>query len=189
MNRDNGFIRSLFAIFIAMILFAGSSMAEDYYGSAPGDTPTFQSANAGNIALSAPMKLASPSIPLSYCFTCLPTPKLAYTGKENYTVRGVDFIRYKLEVINRDDYPASLFKPAPTLPPCGLNKNSTRTWIKIYNIDGSYIYGFCALSSPSDMKGLWFAVARGTKPPKSVYLTMDDRACNKTLKSNSVTIS
>ena len=125
-----------------------------------------------------------------YCFKCLPSPMLIYMGKENYTTNGMAFTRYKLSVDNRDDYPASLFKAAPYLPPCGLNTNSSRTWVNIYDKNDRYLYGFCALSSPSDLANLWFAVARGSPPPDMVYLTMTDRTsgCNVILKSALVQI-
>jgi hypothetical protein len=114
----------------------------------------------------------------------LPTPRLVYNGCEDRTT----YTRYNLLVANRDDYPASLFRPAPDLAPCGLNKNSSRTWVIISNQSGNGIYGFCALSKPSDMGRLWFAIAKGKVPPKSVYITMYDRACNISSKSNLVAI-
>lgn len=84
-------------------------------------------------------------------------------------------------------------QPASSSPPRIFrpvgNNNSARTWVNIYNLDGSYIYGFCALSSPADMDGLWFAIAKGKTPPKSVYITLNDRRCKIILKSNLVTIS
>jgi hypothetical protein len=119
-----------------------------------------------------------------YCFRCLPSPTLKLLSKEPYTVRGKNFTLYRLTVVNRDDYPASLFKASPTLPPCGLNKNSSRTWVYIFDQNKKYIYGFCALSQPADLNLIWFAVPVGTAPPKAVYINMTDRACNTTWTSN-----
>ena len=161
----------------------------DYYGSVSGENMALTSPEVSASVPSASAVLVRPIAPSSYCFNCLPSPRLIYTGKEDYTVSGTTYTRYKLAVSNRDDYPASLFKPAPDLPPCGLNANSARTWVNIYDSNGGYIYGFCALSSPSDLSGLWFAVPKGEAPPKSVYITLNDRRCKVVLKSNLVTIS
>lgn len=119
----------------------------------------------------------------------LPTPRLVYDGKEDRTTRGTAYTYYSLSVANRNDYPAYLFTSAPDLAPCGLNKNASRTWVNIYdNQTGGYIYGFCALSKPSDMQSLWFAVAKGKTPPKSVYITLYDRTCGINSTSNPVNI-
>ncbi|NJO63198.1 MAG: hypothetical protein HC836_34755 [Richelia sp. RM2_1_2] len=117
----------------------------------------------------------------------LPSPKLTFVGKEPYTVRGKQFYRYKLAVTNSDVYPDNLFSPAPNLPPCGNNTNSSRTWVNIFNAQtNSRLYGFCALSSPKNLTSLWFAVEKGQNPPKSVYITLEDRQTNKTYRSNVV---
>lgn len=189
MKLKNGLILSLFAIFSVTAILFGTAIAQEYNGSAASENLAMKSPAASAITTTPSAILARPIAPSSYCFKCLPSPRLVYNGKEDYTVRGVAYTRYKLAVANRDDYPASLFKPAPDLPPCGLNTNSARTWVNIYNTGDSYIYGFCALSSPVDMDGLWFAVAKGKTPPKSVYITLDDRRCKIVLKSNLVTIS
>jgi hypothetical protein len=119
----------------------------------------------------------------------LPTPRLVYNGKEDRITGGIKYTYYNLAVANRNDYTAYLFTPAPDLAPCGLNINSSRTWVNIYdNQTGRYIYGFCALSKPSDMQGLWFAIAKGKVPPKSVYITLHDRKCDIKSESNPVNI-
>jgi hypothetical protein len=191
MKLRNCVILSLLAIFSVTAIFFGTVIAQEYSRADPGENLAMTSPAAASASVpGASAILARPPAPSRYCFDCLPTPRLTYTGKEDYTVRGVAYTRFRLSVANRDDYPASLFKPAPDLPPCGLNTNSARTWVNIYNsLDGGYIYGFCALSSPSDLSGLWFAVPQGEAPPKSVYITLNDRSCSIVLKSNSVAIS
>src|SRR5260370_37605551 len=58
----------------------------------------------------------------------LPNPVLYLTGTEVYQAGGKQFIRYKYDVLNKGDYPADFFAPAPALPPCGKNTKSSRTW-------------------------------------------------------------
>jgi len=121
------------------------------------------------------------------CYSNLPSPDLTLTGSEDYTASGGDYTRYKLSVTNWNAYPAELFEAAPDLPPCGLNAESSRTWVDIYDTNGNRLYGFCALSSPSELQSLWFAVKKGETPPKNVYVVLKDRRCNEYYTSNQVT--
>jgi phage replication-related protein YjqB (UPF0714/DUF867 family) len=119
----------------------------------------------------------------------LPVPLVTFNGSESYTVSGKTFIRYKLTVNNRSEYPSEIFAPAPNLPPCGSNSNSSRTWVSIYNAtNNQYIYGFCALSSPQSLNSIWFAVEQGKSPPASVYVSLLDREADRNYRSNRVTI-
>jgi hypothetical protein len=119
----------------------------------------------------------------------LPNPQLVFTGTENYQANGQRWTSYNLSVSNRRAYPAELFAAAPQLPPCGLNTNASRTWVNIYKADGTYLYGFCALSQPDDLDGIWFAVPQGSAPPSAVYITLVDRQSGMTYTSNLVTLT
>jgi hypothetical protein len=123
------------------------------------------------------------------CHPDLPSPSLVLTGTEDYTVGSNQFTRYKLAVSNRASYPADLFLSAPDLPPCGANTNSARAWVEIYADNGTNIYGFCSLSSPSDLGNLWFAVPRGHAPPHGVYIIINDRRCHLPYRSNTVLLT
>ena len=113
-----------------------------------------------------------------------PQPVLYLTGQEYYSTGGKNWVRYKYDVLNKDQYPADLFTAAPALPACGLNTSSSRTWVHFYDLNGTRIYGFCALGSPADLGQIWFAVEEGTVPPSWVYIEMDDRQTNAKYKSN-----
>ncbi len=123
------------------------------------------------------------------CYADLPDPQLAFGGTEDYEVGDNQFTRYRLEVANYADYPDELFAPAPDLPPCGLNENAARTWVDIYDDQGAYLYGFCALSSAAGLRSLWFATPRGVSPPPFVHIVLRDRRCNTTWTSNRVATS
>lgn len=114
----------------------------------------------------------------------LPNPILYLTGNEYYTVNGTDFVRYRYDVFNKGSYPAAMFAPAPGLPPCGANANSSRTWVDFFTSRGQRLYGFCALGSPNDLGSIWFALPEGQVPPSYVYIEMKDRQTNRTYKSN-----
>ena len=114
----------------------------------------------------------------------LPNPVLYMTGSEFYTTGGKNYIRYQYDVLNKADFPPALFAPAPALPPCGANTNSSRTWLDIFDQRGKRLYGFCALSKPSDLGVIWFALEEGVIPPSYVYIELNDRQTNTKYKSN-----
>ena len=117
--------------------------------------------------------------------TTFPNPILYLTGTEAYTVNNTNFIRYRYDVLNKDAYPAAMFAPAPSLPPCGNNTNSSRTWVDFFeNRTNRRIYGFCALGNPSNLGSIWFALPEGTVPPSYVYIELNDRQTNTKYRSN-----
>lgn len=92
--------------------------------------------------------------------------------------------RVYIPVQNSAAIPNDLFVAAPELPACGLNKNSSRTWIDIFDATTrKRIYGFCAFGSNTDLKGIWFMPST---PHGKVYIQLNDRGCSKIHKSNTV---
>ena len=114
----------------------------------------------------------------------LPNPSLNFLGQEYYEAGGKKLTRYVFEIVNKDRYPADLFVAAPDLPPCGVNKNSSRTWIDVYTQNGKRLYGFCAFSKPDDLSKIWFALDQEEVPPSWVYVEFQDRKTNTKYKSN-----
>lgn len=114
----------------------------------------------------------------------LPNPVLYLVGQDSFEQGGKSYIRYRYAVLNSADYPNSLFAPAPTLPPCGRNPNSSRTWVDIFDQRGKRLYGFCAFGKSSDLNVLWFALESSVVPPSYVYIEMNDRQTNTIYKSN-----
>lgn len=126
----------------------------------------------------------TPSATTSQTARMLPNPVLYLTSTEWFTTGGKNFIRYKYDVLNKDAYPDALFAPAPGLPPCGTNKNSSRTWVDIFDSRGKRLYGFCALSKSVDLGSLWFALEEDVIPPSYIYIEMNDRQTDTKYKSN-----
>ena len=114
----------------------------------------------------------------------LPEPKLKFAGTESYEANGFDFTRYKYQVANKAKFGKELFAASPDLPACGDNPKASRTWVDIYAADGKKLYWFCAFTGPEDLDQLWFALTKGTEPPKSVYIEMTDRKTGATARSN-----
>jgi hypothetical protein len=123
------------------------------------------------------------------CSKVYPEPELFYTGKYEKTVGGVDYVYYSLAVNNKEVYPDSLFAVSPSLPPCGLNNNASRTWALLYDEEDAYLYGFCALSSGSQLDSLWFAHKKTDPAPSMVRIVLKDRLCNKEYKSARVSLA
>ena len=114
----------------------------------------------------------------------LPNPVLIFTGTEAVRQGGKTFIHYHYDVFNKSEYPAALFAEAPTLPPCGKNNKSSRTWVDLFDQSGKRLYGFCALAKPADLNKIYFAVEDGVVPPSWIYIEMTDRQTNTKYKSN-----
>jgi hypothetical protein len=115
-----------------------------------------------------------------------PSPVLYMTGFEPYTTSAGSFIRYRYDVANKDAFPAAMFAPAPSLPPCGSNVNSARTWVDIFDArTNRRIYGFCALTAPQQLGSIWFALPEGEVPPSYVYIELIDRQTGTRYRSNS----
>ncbi|HKP92722.1 MAG TPA: hypothetical protein VJS88_02405 [Chthoniobacterales bacterium] len=113
-----------------------------------------------------------------------PKPMLYLLFTEPFTAGGKNWIRYRYDVLNKNEYPAEMFAPAPALPPCGSNTNSSRTWVDFFDSTGKRLYGFCALGSPADLGKIWIAFEEGVVPPSYVYIELNDRQTNTKLKSN-----
>lgn len=117
-------------------------------------------------------------------------PVLALTGLSLRSSGGITLIEVDLSVTNYAAFPDSLFAPAPDLPPCGLNTNSSRTWVNIYNAQTNQaVYGFCALTQAKSLTGLWFARPVTVGLPASVYVRLDDRRTGTSYQSNIVNIA
>jgi hypothetical protein len=114
----------------------------------------------------------------------LPNPVLYLQLLESYQSGGKNYVRYHFGVMNSADYPADMFAAAPSLPPCGQNAKSSRTWVDIYDQSGKRLYGFCALGKPADLDSIWFALEETVVPPSYVYVELNDRATNTKYKSN-----
>ncbi|MDH5373483.1 MAG: hypothetical protein OEX97_11120, partial [Acidimicrobiia bacterium] len=119
----------------------------------------------------------------SVCPPNLPDPQIQITGSEDYEAGGKAWTRYRISVTNREQFPDALFAAAPDLPACGLNTNSSRTWVEIHDGDGNRLQGFCGLGQNDDLDIIWFAVPRGTPPPDCVSITLEDRRCNREYSS------
>ncbi|MEA2237992.1 MAG: hypothetical protein QOC81_2716 [Thermoanaerobaculia bacterium] len=119
------------------------------------------------------------------CGPPLPTPRVAFVSKSVEP----GFIRYKFTVTNHATFNNVFFTPSPNLPPCGLNVNASRTWLNIFNANGgAYIYGYCALTASSELTSLTFAVPKASPQPKGFFITLEDRLCHVTKKSNAAAI-
>lgn len=114
----------------------------------------------------------------------LPNPVLVFAGQEFYTASGGEFTRYRYFVFNSSVYPDAMFAPAPSLPPCGANTNSSRTWVDLFDQTGKRLYGFCALGKADDLNTIWFALPVDQIPPSYIYIEMNDRQTNTKYKSN-----
>ena len=114
----------------------------------------------------------------------LPNPVLYIQGQEAYSAGGKSYIRYRYGVSNSSSYPDAMFAAAPDLPPCGANKNSSRTWVDVFDQRGKRLFGFCAFGKSDDLNKIWFAVPENETPPSWIYIELNDRQTGTKYKSN-----
>jgi hypothetical protein len=114
----------------------------------------------------------------------IPNPKLKFIRHQDNKIGDKEWTIYWYEVTNRAGFPDELFAPAPRLPPCGKNENSSRTWVEVYSESGSRLYGFCALKNHDELDKVNFSLRKGEAPPRRVYIELVDRQTGKTYKSN-----
>jgi hypothetical protein len=114
-----------------------------------------------------------------------PNPVIYLMKVEPVTIRGQNFLRYFYDVFNKDQYPAAMFAAAPSLPPCGNNTNASRAWVDIFaNGSNRRLNSFCALGSPTNLSGIWFALPEGEIPPSYIYIEINDRQTSTKYRSN-----
>ena len=116
--------------------------------------------------------------------TTLPNPILYLIGQEAYSANGTNFVRYRYGVFNSSSYPSAMFASAPSLPPCGANTSSSRTWVDMFDQRGKRLNGFCALGTSDKLNSIWFALPEGDLPPSWVYIELNDRQTATKYKSN-----
>jgi len=114
----------------------------------------------------------------------IPNPVLAFIGQEPFSVKGKEWIRYNYSIENASSFPDELFKRAPTLPPCGKNTGSSRTWLDFYDAAGKQIRQVCSLGKSSDLKNISFELEKSDIPPSFVYIELNDRETATKYKSN-----
>ncbi len=126
-----------------------------------------------------------------FCYPDLPDPILVAEpcGDIRYTSSGAVIYDFDFNVPNWAEFPDELFKASPDLPPCGLNTNASRTWVRLYGNDGSYLYGFCGFNEAEDLDLVWFGESNGSSIPDSVYLVINDRRCDITYQSATIDIT
>lgn len=115
----------------------------------------------------------------------IPSPKIKLHGFEKYESGGFTFESYKLLVTNFNEFNNELFSPAPSLPPCRFNENSSRAWVTVYDNYDRKLNGFCALKSNLELKDtMSFMYRADKKKPKKVYIEIIDRKENIIYRSN-----
>ena len=118
----------------------------------------------------------------------LPRPVIKVVRLEDKVNNGYRVRTFEMEITNRGEFAAELFAPSPDLPPCGKNANSARTWINIYNENGTRLYGFCAIKTIEDLASLRFNLPADIKQPDKIYIDLIDRREQRMARSEKVNI-
>ncbi len=107
----------------------------------------------------------------SQSYDDLRRPKLEVLDKEYDVIN--DKYNVTFSLANHRQFPDELFSNAPDLPACGLNTNSSRSWVYFKDVDNSQNRSYCNISSASKLE--IFSITYTGNIPESVYLLIDDR--------------
>jgi TonB family protein len=110
-------------------------------------------------------------------------PKLTFVGRKNFAERGYLYTRYFFTVTNLNQFSNEMFAAAPQLPPCGVNTNSSRTWIDVYDQNDKRLNGFCGILSADGLANLYFNLPKNETPPARIYIILVDRQQKKSYRS------
>lgn len=117
------------------------------------------------------------------CYPLLPPPSIVWGRTSEFTKPdGSRQTTYYIPVANRSEFPNALFESSPDAPLC-VNTTASRTWAYVYVPQPAFVH--CSLRSAAQLEGIWFAVPQGQARP-SVYITLNDRRCDVTYKSNTL---
>lgn len=139
--------------------------------------------NCGNTNLPVTAAIRNGNLNLGGDISPLPSPSvLAVPVIGNYTVIPLaSGMRYEFPITNAADYPAELFAASPDLPPCGLNDQSSRTWVDIFNSDTNVrLNAFC--SANLSLSSLTFTAPAGSVTHFKVIFT--DRLTGEVAESD-----
>jgi len=110
------------------------------------------------------------------CYT-LPKLRLFVTDMIPFEFEGQVYHRYHTAVTNWELVPDAMFEPAPDLAPCGLNTESSRTWVRLEDGNGAVLNNYCSIDFAEELNGLTFTLAESEPVPETVRMVLDDRRC------------
>ena len=117
----------------------------------------------------------------------LPVPVLEVTGAETMDAGGMKITRFYLSLKNWADYPDVLFAPMPELLPCSFNTTPTRIQVIVWSEDQRPLTTYCNVPDRSLLRRLQvMARTQGESSPTRVYVTVEDRRAQRTLRSEVV---
>jgi hypothetical protein len=113
-----------------------------------------------------------------------PDPVVRYVSQK--TVKGTVYVF--LTVVNRNDYPPSLFEDAPQLPYCPLLGPSSRIVMYVIDADNpTRRIKYCAIRKPDTLRRFWFdAIIK--ERPKALKIELADQIAGRTVVSNVVAV-
>lgn len=117
----------------------------------------------------------------------LPVPVLEVTGAETMDAGGTKITRFYLSLKNWADFSEVLFEPMPDSPPCSFNTTPTRIQIIVWSEDQRPLTTYCNVPDSGLLRRLQvMARTQGESSPTRVYVTVEDRRAQRTVRSDVV---
>jgi thiol-disulfide isomerase/thioredoxin len=117
----------------------------------------------------------------------LPVPVLEVTGAETMDSGSMKITRFYLSLKNWADYAEELFAPMPDSPPCSFDTTPTRIQVIVWSEDQRPLTTYCNVPDRSLLRRLQvMARTQGESSPRRVYVTVEDRRVQRTVRSEVV---
>jgi hypothetical protein len=117
----------------------------------------------------------------------LPVPVLEVTGAETMDAGNMKITRFYLSLKNWADYSEELFAPMPDSPRCSFNTTPTRMQVIVWSEDQRPLTTYCNVPDRGLLRRLQvMARTQGESSPTRVYVTVEDRRAQRTLRSDVV---
>jgi hypothetical protein len=122
-------------------------------------------------------------VPIGDLVGPMPTPTLIFVSKQDETGQ----VRLRCSIANWSEFGDGLFAASPDLPPGGLVRAASRTWVDMLDADsGARLYSFCAIGSAQQLADLSFVLPASQPLPARISAKVTDRRTKSEQTSNAV---
>ena len=115
-------------------------------------------------------------------FSVYDEPPLLYFPQLSFVSEAAGALTFS--VTNSASYSNELFTTSAAYPACAGVPVPSRTWLEVFDSNGTFLTRFCDFTDRSDLASFTFTPA---SPPARVYIELWDHVTNRRVRSGSVT--
>ena len=119
------------------------------------------------------------------CEETLPSPEISFTGIEEFSEAGKDYIRYFIPITNFFEFPERVFEESEST--CD-GQTGSRGVLEIYDGSNNLIDTYCQLFESISLLNIGIVYEKGQNPPSGIYASFTDQSCDITLTSDQISV-